>query len=83
MAWLKNVRYATQKGKSERISVTGRKIRNIIIICLQGVWQGFIRNKATLDDLNELADLIQKTKRHHFRMMSFVLVGAFLFLLTS
>ena len=55
--------YATQEGQAEankRYREKNKKHRNYL--SARSGSRSFIRNKATLDDLNELADLIQKQK---------------------
>ncbi len=55
--------YATQEGQKEankRYREKNKEHRNYL--SARSGARSFIRNKATLDDLNELADLIQKQK---------------------
>lgn len=55
--------YATKEGQTEankRYSEKNKEHRNYL--SARSGARSFIRNKATLDDLNELADLIQKQK---------------------
>lgn len=55
--------YATQEGQMEankRYREKNKEHRNYL--SARSGARSFIRNKATLDDLNELADLIQKQK---------------------
>ena len=55
--------YATQEGQAEankRYREKNKEHRNYL--SARSGARSFIRNKATLDDLNELADLIKKRK---------------------
>lgn len=55
--------YATQEGQAEankRYREKNKEHRNYL--SARSGARSFIRNKATLDDLKELADLIQKQK---------------------
>lgn len=55
--------YATQEGQAEankRYREKNKEHRNYL--SARSGARSFIRNKATLDDLNELADSIQKQK---------------------
>ena len=55
--------YATQEGQAEankRYREKNKEHRNYL--SARSGTRSFIRNKASLDDLNELADLIQKQK---------------------
>ena len=55
--------YATQEGQAEanKRYREKKKVHRNYWSARSGA-RSFIRNKATLDDLNELADLIQKQK---------------------